>query len=779
MRLPTFRNTLKKSPVETQVILPLPSEGDVWAGVPKFVSNGYEILWRTGEGGMGVVYAARALSANCIVALKVLKPEIVESEIGLKRFMQEAKASAELTHTNICQTFGLIFDENNTPCLVMEYIDGETLAQHLRTNGRVSPPRAVDLLLKICDALLYAHQKGVIHRDLKPSNIILLEEADGAEDLKLVDFGIAKLKTPDELTGLTLTGEALGSPQYMSPEQCRGNKIDERSDIYSFGCVLYEMLAGEPLVSGTNYLQILMRQLDASQPANFDRLKKCKVGSALIAVCAKLLEKSPCNRYQTMKEVFDDLSLVKLGKAPSVLRIRRHVFMAKIISSMTLILLMSAVLEKICECKPIDQIKVTMSASARAISLIDRVASESRDFDLYNHRFYPTWADGNLIDREERQQALRGLIDDTKIELVSLGPSTIPTLIQKTRSDPWNVCCMVLQEYGSRAVEPIVEFLSTNEVEPQQRNALLRVLSNAGKASLVAAAPLLESQDESKRQLGADLVDACSRGRANYEWKELNRRLTADSLALLEQPGPVEFRLALLRGLGTRWSRVPLTVQTSATLRHVISVDNDEQIRLTAVYVLSDMMQKSRWNDHLSPELYATCQMNVKTIASLLGDRRSRVRIAAADALAQCHQFASSEIPHLRAAEGDRVQAVRKKAIAALCAIGGLEVIPELKLGLKGADQEAYNFAAASIQAMGTTARPLASDWLTYGCKKGAAPETIDVLLCIEPDKKIILTAVNSALATADGLGKCHLLEIRDKLQGKPHKDYWPQTPEG
>ncbi len=202
----------------------------------------YQVIERLAAGGMGVVYKAREIMLNRVVAIKMLQMNNA-TEVSVRRFQQEAQALAGLNHPNLVKVFALGVTDFGQPFMVMEFLDGIGLDALVRDNGRLPVERALSIFDQVCCGLEYVHDFGILHRDLKPSNIML----SGAEQkVKLVDFGIAKIMDKTATKALTQTGEVFGSPLYMSPEQARGMPTDARSDIYSLGCVMYELLSGVP-----------------------------------------------------------------------------------------------------------------------------------------------------------------------------------------------------------------------------------------------------------------------------------------------------------------------------------------------------------------------------------------------------------------------------------------------------------------------------------------------------------------------------------------------------
>jgi serine/threonine protein kinase len=303
-------------PFETETSIPS-SAGDFYKP-GSMVGGKYKIVERAGGGGMGTVYRVKHVFLNKDFALKVMDSRTV-SAIALQRFQQEAKAASSLNHPNLVHVhdFGLIEDER--PFLVMDFVDGVTFADHLKENGPL-PSESVDAFFSpACFGLLAAHNQGVVHRDIKPGNLMIVRDVPlGTEgSVKVVDFGIAKVRSHEsgEIQELTRTGEIFGSPLYMSPEQCTGGKVDHRSDIYSLGCVLFEMLTGTPPHLGTNALNTMMLHGSGKIP----RLKEASLGKdfpqALEEIVAKMLHKSADERYQNIGLVAHDLAALCKGGA--------------------------------------------------------------------------------------------------------------------------------------------------------------------------------------------------------------------------------------------------------------------------------------------------------------------------------------------------------------------------------------------------------------------------------------------------------------------------------
>ncbi len=236
----------------------------------RILESKYELLELLGEGGMGAVYRARRLRIGDYVAIKILHEKFVTEEAALERFRREAQAAAMLHHPNIVgiYDYGEDPDRGIPAFIVMELVSGEPLRNILEREKRLSYQRAVSLIQTACAGVGAAHRRHIVHRDIKPDNFIVLPpESEGdSETIKVVDFGIAKLRDLAGANNLTQTGIVMGTPYYMSPEQCRGDSLDSRSDVYSLGATLYEMMVGNPPFTAATVTGVVAKHLTEQPP---------------------------------------------------------------------------------------------------------------------------------------------------------------------------------------------------------------------------------------------------------------------------------------------------------------------------------------------------------------------------------------------------------------------------------------------------------------------------------------------------------------------------------
>ena len=279
----------------------------------------YKILSRLGAGGMGSVYRAHRVHIGDEVAVKVLLQEFVKNTSALERFRREARAAAMLQHPNIVtiHDYGETTEAAAPAFIVMELVRGTSLRDIIESEKRLPPQRAVALMKSICAGVGAAHRSEIVHRDIKPDNIIALppEPDTEGERVKVLDFGIAKLRDMVGTTALTQTGTVIGTPYYMSPEQCKAEHLDARSDVYSLGAMMYEMLAGGPPFTAATATGIVAKHLTQPPPPLPPELR---VPSDLEAVIMRALSKDPKDRQADATEFSRELQSAMLGQtAPS------------------------------------------------------------------------------------------------------------------------------------------------------------------------------------------------------------------------------------------------------------------------------------------------------------------------------------------------------------------------------------------------------------------------------------------------------------------------------
>lgn len=271
-----------------------------------FLSERYSDIALLGAGGMGKLYRGFDKVLNKRVAIKVLSSKRPDSKMVV-RFQQEAKLASRLQHTNIVKILDFGAGSEQELYLIMDLVQGKTLQEFIEQNGPLKIEEAAPLLMQMCDALTHAHNHGVIHRDIKPSNIMLAEDKQNAHSVRIVDFGLARLESRD--VRITQTGDTIGTPLYISPEQIKGEEIDFRADIYSLGCVIFTVLSGRPPYRGKKALDTFQMHLHDPIPSLADAGVEDPRVEELDTILERLLAKSPNDRYQNLIELKEDLSV--------------------------------------------------------------------------------------------------------------------------------------------------------------------------------------------------------------------------------------------------------------------------------------------------------------------------------------------------------------------------------------------------------------------------------------------------------------------------------------
>ena len=276
------------------------------SNIGKKLDGRYELLELIGVGGMADIYKARDIEEDRIVAVKILKTEFAGSDEFLRRFRNESKAIALLSHPNIVKIYDVGFTDK-VQFIVMEYVDGITLTDYIEQQGVLKWRDAVHFTIQILKALQHAHDRGIVHRDIKSSNVMLL--SDGT--IKVMDFGIARFAREE---GKTISDKAIGSVHYISPEQARGDITDEKSDIYSVGVMMYEMLTGvKPFDADTPVAVAVMHMQNAPRPP---RQINDTIPEGLEAIVLRAMQKDASKRYQSASEMIKDIEEFK--RNPSI-----------------------------------------------------------------------------------------------------------------------------------------------------------------------------------------------------------------------------------------------------------------------------------------------------------------------------------------------------------------------------------------------------------------------------------------------------------------------------
>src|ERR1700733_499919 len=270
---------------------------------PRLLGGRYELDGVVGRGGMAEVYRARDIRLDRIVAVKTLREDLARDQTFQARFRREAQSAASLNHPSIVAVYDTGEDMvagTPIPYIVMEFVDGRTLRDLLRDDRRLLPERAAEITDGVLRALDYSHRNGIVHRDIKPGNVMLTRSGD----VKVMDFGIARAVSDSQMT-MTQTAQVIGTAQYLSPEQARGERADPRSGLYSSGCLLYELLTGRPPFTGDSPVAIAYQHVkeDPVPPSQVDR----EVPGWADAIVLKAMQKNPGDRYQSAGDMRNDL----------------------------------------------------------------------------------------------------------------------------------------------------------------------------------------------------------------------------------------------------------------------------------------------------------------------------------------------------------------------------------------------------------------------------------------------------------------------------------------
>ena len=287
--------------------------GDPFVG--QVIADRYQVLSTLGEGGMGRVYLAEHVRMGRKCAVKVISPALARTPAAVARFNREAANASQINHPNVVQVYDFGEGPNQTLYLAMEFVEGETMSKLVRREGALSVRRAATLTKQVADALTAAHRRGIVHRDLKPDNILVTLEYDGTECVKVVDFGIAKTVQSDGSdTGsgqnLTTVGVSVGTPEYMSPEQLAGERLDTRSDLYSLGLVFFHLLTGDLPHPRVTSREALVQRL-TEPPKTLREVRPAAQWPPMLQTMLDFaLAADPAKRYPTAHEFALDLGIL-------------------------------------------------------------------------------------------------------------------------------------------------------------------------------------------------------------------------------------------------------------------------------------------------------------------------------------------------------------------------------------------------------------------------------------------------------------------------------------
>jgi serine/threonine-protein kinase len=289
-----------------------PAAGSAPDLVGREIAGRYRIVKKLGEGGMGAVYRGEQLSLKRAVAVKLLKPELGANQVILRRFNAEAEAVAKLSHPNTVNIYDFGQDSDGSLFIAMEFIEGRSLREAIQTEGPFSATRALHIALQVAASLSDAHAHAIVHRDLKPDNVMLQERGRTKDVVRVLDFGIAKLRDDNRATqqAMTQAGDMLGTPQYMAPEQIRGEAIDGRTDVYALGCMIYEMVTARMPFEAPTIMAMLSKHLLEQAVPPAQRRPDLAIPPAIDQLVQRAMAKDPASRPATMDQFAEMLQAV-------------------------------------------------------------------------------------------------------------------------------------------------------------------------------------------------------------------------------------------------------------------------------------------------------------------------------------------------------------------------------------------------------------------------------------------------------------------------------------
>jgi serine/threonine-protein kinase len=307
-----------KAAAPTESAQSWPAAGGAPDLIGREIAGRYRIVKKLGEGGMGAVYRGEQISLKRAVAVKVLKPELGSNQMILRRFNAEAEAVAKLSHPNTVNIYDFGQDTDGSLFIAMEFIEGRSLREAIQKEGPFSPTRAISIALQVAASLSDAHARSIVHRDLKPDNVMLQDRGRHKDVVRVLDFGIAKLRDDNRATqqAMTQAGDMLGTPQYMAPEQIRGEAIDGRTDIYALGCMIYEMVTGRMPYEAPTIMAMLSKHLIEQVVPPSQRRPDLALPRTVDELVLQAMAKDPKSRPPSM-ELFAEMLQTLLASLPA------------------------------------------------------------------------------------------------------------------------------------------------------------------------------------------------------------------------------------------------------------------------------------------------------------------------------------------------------------------------------------------------------------------------------------------------------------------------------
>ena len=657
--------------------------------VPRLPAQ-YQVIKTLGQGGMGSVYKVLDSTLQKTLAIKVIKPELSTDQAALRRFEQESLALSELNHPNIVAVFASGKTENGAPYMVMDFIEGDTLSRTLEQRGQLGEKRALPLFIEICDALHYAHEKQIVHRDLKPSNIILARSDNGSEEsARVVDFGIAKVlrkASGETVTGLTQVGDFFGTPAYMSPEQCEGAQLDARSDIYSFGCVMYETLTGEPPFTEKNPFKLMTKHVE-ERPA---LISASKVNPDLALVVAKCLEKKPEDRYSNVDQLMTDLVLIRDGKRPKNLGkgLSKLQIAGLVASPLCALFLMVYLLipvdgNSVVNSNPVAQILGYETVPAIEVKVKPSIAKPEPVALAAVPPPIDVPFEGPPLDTDEKAELRKLLVQvtltnqETLKPVLKMGKRALPDLLELVQSDDAGLAraaATILTKYPKQALAKLVEIFKTND-----GRFVSDAMEQSGGAGLKALSCLVADPDAAVRTRALNGIADSS--------KSLPQNVSNLAVDVLMEDVSEDSRAAAARAL--RSSESP---RAKKALKYALLNDQSTLVRRTAGAALVNIA------DSEGDTSKETLEVIGWTIQHDPDDQVAR------ETIRFTRNLKKDLLPYLRAAFRTGNDAVRSTVLSQVWDGESAEaLLPELVDALS--DKRLFSTAVYSLQKLGPRAK--------------------------------------------------------------------------